>query len=55
MPTIFISYSREDEVWLKQLLKFLSGGLFQEPPRPNCFNFLRSVPRLMPSMPAARL
>jgi hypothetical protein len=30
MPTIFISYSREDEVWLKQLLKFLSGGLFQE-------------------------
>ena len=27
----------------------------QEPPSPNCFSFLRSVPRLMPRMPAARL
>ena len=27
----------------------------QEPPSPNCLSFLRSVPRLMPRMPAARL
>ena len=27
----------------------------QEPASPNCFSFLRSVPRLMPRIPAARL
>ena len=28
---------------------------YQEPASPNCLSFLRSVPRLMPRMPAARL
>ena len=32
-----------------------AGLRLQEPASPNCFNFLRRVPRLMPRMSAARL